>query len=184
MHDLTPKQRRFVDEYLVDLNATEAARRAGYSAKTARQSGSENLTRAKIQRAIAEAMQQRAKRVELDQDRVLRELAAVGMSNIDHYTVEPATGRVVLREGASEDAVRAVSSVKVKSRTDDDGNTEVETELKLWSKPVALKLLGQHLGMFVQRHELSGGLPAVEVVMQQAGPQSDRDADEEGDDDE
>lgn len=71
MTDLTPKQQRFVDEYLIDLNATQAAIRAGYSEKTAYSIGHENLRKPEIQKAITEAQQKRAKRVELSQDYVV-----------------------------------------------------------------------------------------------------------------
>ena len=68
---LTAKQSRFVEEYLIDLNATQAAIRAGYSKNTARQTGSENLTKPEIQNAIAEAVKARSERVEVAQDRVI-----------------------------------------------------------------------------------------------------------------
>lgn len=74
MSNLTPKQARFVAEYLVDLNATQAAIRAGYSEKTARQAGSENLSKPDIQEAIEEAQQARSKRTGIDQDEVVRGL--------------------------------------------------------------------------------------------------------------
>ena len=66
--DLTPKQRRFVEEYLLDCNATQAAIRAGYSANTAKQIGSENLSKPVLQEAIAAAQRARSERVEMDQD--------------------------------------------------------------------------------------------------------------------
>ncbi|MDR8106178.1 terminase small subunit [Burkholderia cenocepacia] len=74
MKKLTAKQQRFVDEYLIDLNASAAARRAGYSERTARVIADENLTKPDIQAAIAEAMKARAARTEIDQDRIVREL--------------------------------------------------------------------------------------------------------------
>lgn len=73
--DLTPKQQRFVDEYLVDLNASAAARRAGYAAKRADAMGHENLRKPDIAAAIQAAMQARAKRTQIDADWVLRRLA-------------------------------------------------------------------------------------------------------------
>ena len=63
---MTPKQQRFVEEYLVDLNATQAAMRAGYSAKTARQMASENLSKPDIQDAVAREQEARSKRLEID----------------------------------------------------------------------------------------------------------------------
>jgi phage terminase small subunit len=71
MPKLTAKQQRFVDEYLIDLNATQAAIRAGYSAKTAGQIGEQNLKKLEIQQAITERNEARQKRTEIDQDYVL-----------------------------------------------------------------------------------------------------------------
>ncbi|ACR15021.1 TerS [Burkholderia phage BcepIL02] len=71
---LTDRQQRFVDEYLIDLNATKAAERAGYSAKTAQEQSSRLLSKPHVQAAIAEAKARRAARVEIDQDRIVREL--------------------------------------------------------------------------------------------------------------
>ena len=72
---LTEKQRRFVDEYLIDLNATQAAIRAGYSVKTAREQASQNLTKLNIQQEISEKMAERSKRTGVNQDRIVLELA-------------------------------------------------------------------------------------------------------------
>lgn len=74
---LTPKQARFVDEYLIDLNATQAAIRAGYSARTAQQAGAENLSKPVIQAAIQAKQADRAARVELTTDFVVNELRAI-----------------------------------------------------------------------------------------------------------
>jgi phage terminase small subunit len=74
---LTPKQQCFVDEYLIDLNATQAAIRAGYSAKTAKAIGAENLTKPDIKAAIDAAMKDREARTEINQDAVLSDLDEV-----------------------------------------------------------------------------------------------------------
>jgi phage terminase small subunit len=74
---MTPKQRRFVEEYLIDLNATQAAIRAGYSEDTARSIASENLTKPDIQEAIARAMDARSKRTEITQDYVLQGICRI-----------------------------------------------------------------------------------------------------------
>lgn len=75
--NLTVKQRMFVEEYLIDLNATQAAIRAGYSAKTADQQGSRMLANVKVQQAIAERMAERSKRTGVNQDRVVLELSKI-----------------------------------------------------------------------------------------------------------
>ncbi len=77
MAKLTIKQQCFVNEYLIDLNATQAAIRAGYSAKTADAQGSRMLGNVKVQQAIAEAMAERSKRTGVNQDRVVLELAKI-----------------------------------------------------------------------------------------------------------
>ena len=74
MAGLTDKQQRFVEEYLIDLNATQAAIRAGYSEKTAKSIGQENLTKPDIQKAIEEAKNQVSKRTELTVDMVVNGL--------------------------------------------------------------------------------------------------------------
>jgi hypothetical protein len=86
---LTAKQQRFVDEYLIDLNATQAAIRAGYSEKTAYSIGNENLSKPEIAKAIEGAQTARAKRTEITADRVLTELGKLGFSNMQDYMPAP-----------------------------------------------------------------------------------------------
>lgn len=81
MPALTAKQQRFVEEYLVDLNATQAAIRAGYSERTARAMGAENLTKPDIAAAISAGQKNRAERVEIEADRVLQEVYAIAMAD-------------------------------------------------------------------------------------------------------
>lgn len=153
---LNDKQKRFVAEYLVDLNATQAAIRAGYSKKTAYSQGQRLLKHAEAARAIQEAKNARAARVGMTQDDVLRELQAIGQSDIRHYTIDD-FGEMKLADDAPDRAMRAVASVKKRIRTDEHGNVVgAETEFKLWDKPAALKMAGQHLGTFVDRHEITG----------------------------
>lgn len=85
--NLTPKQQRFVEEYLVDLNATQAAIRTGYSEHTAEVQGSRLLSKAKVREAVDAALKTRSERTELTQDWVLAELrnvhtAAMGDNNL------------------------------------------------------------------------------------------------------
>ena len=74
MANLTPKQQRFVEEYLIDLNATQAAIRAGYSEKTAKEIGSENLTKPNIAKAIQEAQESLSNKTQLTVDMVVQGL--------------------------------------------------------------------------------------------------------------
>lgn len=90
MAKLTAKQERFCTEYIIDLNATQAAIRAGYSVKTANRIASENLSKLDIQRKIQELQQERAERTEITQDRVLKELAGIGFAPITKGKIKAA----------------------------------------------------------------------------------------------
>ena len=140
---LTPRQRRFVDEYLLDLNGKQAAIRAGYSPKTAEVLASQTLRNPKVQAALAEAMAARAQRVELTQDTVLRELALLAQSDVTHYVIDQ-EGNVALRAGAPAGAMRAVSSLK-KRIVHTESAVIYETEIKLWNKPASVRMSGEHL---------------------------------------
>lgn len=155
---MNARQRRFVEEYLIDLNATQAAIRAGYSLRTARSIGAENLTKPDISTAIREAQDARSARTQVTQDRILEELAVVGFSNVWDYQIDE-QGNVALDANARPESIRAVASIKRKRRTipreDGDDIVEVETEIRLWDKPGVLRLAGQHLGMFTDKKEIT-----------------------------
>lgn len=141
MARLTEKQALFVEEYLVDLNATQAAIRAGYSEKTATEQASRLLTNVKVQEEIQRAMAQRSARTEITQDRVLQELAAIGFSRTTDFVKITADGRVKLTptDELTVEQGRAVASIK-------EGKHGVE--LRLYDKLGALHLIGRHIGMF------------------------------------
>ena len=146
MAKLTAKQQRFVDEYLIDLNATQAAIRAGYSAKTAEQQASRLLTNVKVQQEIAERMAERSKRTGINQDRVLQEIAKLALVNIDDV-VDLQTGRV--RPTASKEDLACIQSIKIKPTEFGE-----EREIKFYDKKGSLELAGKHLGMFKDKVDL------------------------------
>jgi phage terminase small subunit len=155
MAKLTPKQQRFVEEYLVDLNATQAAIRAGYSAKTAKEIGCENLTKPNIRACVDEALAERSKRTGINADRVLMELARLGFVNaVDVININEAT----VREEASRDDTAAIASVKVKTIPTEDGGEITEREIKLYDKTKNLELLGKHLGLFTDKLEVKASI--------------------------
>lgn len=175
MTKLTAKQQRFCDEYLIDLNATQAAIRAGYSPKTAEQLAYQLLQKTSVQYHIAELKKKREKRTEITQDSVLRELALIAFAKASDYakvvekdamievdgnmvpvldedgnpvkyrTVEP-----ILTDDLTEDQKKAIAVIK-KGR---DG-----FEIKPYSKIEALELLGKHLGMFTEKVEVKNSTP-------------------------
>ena len=140
---LTEKQQRFVDEYLIDLNATQAAIRAGYSAKTADQQGSRMLTNVKVQQEISKEMAERSKRTGVNQDRVVLELARIAFVKMTDVVNDEGE----IRPDATDDDLACIESVKYKRSDSDTGSSE-EREVKIASKLKALELLGKHLGMW------------------------------------
>ena len=143
MAKLTEKQRRFCDEYLIDLNATQAAIRAGYSAKTACEQGARLLANVKVQGTIAEHMAERSKRTGVNQDRIVRELAKIAFVNLTDIVDEE--GRI--RSNATDEDLSCLESIKYKESSSDTGDS-VEREVKIASKLKALELLGKHVGMW------------------------------------
>lgn len=144
MARLTEKQKRFVAEYLVDLNATQAAIRAGYSERTADRIGPELLGKTCVSAEIQRAIQARQKRTEVTQDMVLRELAAIGFAKASDYAQVDNNGvvRITPTEELSDTQRRALSGIK-------EGKYGIE--VSSYDKVKALELLGKHLGMFNER---------------------------------
>lgn len=137
---MTNKQEKFCQEYMIDLNATQAAIRAGYSPKTANEQAGRLLVNVSIQNRIAQLQAEQSRRTGISADRVLRELAKVAFANAGDIIDADAT----LKEDASPDDLAAVQSVRVKVF----GQDGVEREIKLADKLKALDLLGRHIGLF------------------------------------
>lgn len=137
MAKLTPKQQRFVDEYLIDLNATQAAIRAGYSEKTAKEIGAENLTKPNIQNAIQQAMSEREQRTQIGQDYVINTIVDTIERCKQARPVVDKGGEPVYIENADGEIVPAY-------------RFDASNVLK------GAELLGKHLGMFVDRKEITG----------------------------
>lgn len=156
---MTDKQRRFCDEYLIDLNATQAAIRAGYSPKSARDIGSENLTKPHIRACIEKAMAEQSKRTGVNADRVVRELARIAFVN---PTDVVNTDKATVLPGAAKDDTAAIASVKVKTSNSGTGKS-VEREIRFHDKNKALELLGRHLGMFNDKLNVNAEM-AVKIV--------------------
>lgn len=159
MAKLTPKQRRFIEEYLIDLNATQAAIRAGYSVKNAGKIGPELLGKTRIKEAIDRALAERSRRTGINQDRVLLELAKIAFLNpVDVINMDEAT----IRGDANREDTAAIFSVKVKTIPTPDGNI-VEREVKTYDKLKALEQIGKHLGMWKDNININAEV-AVQIV--------------------
>lgn len=136
---LTNKQKRFIQEYLIDLNATQAAIRAGYSEKTAYSIGQENLNKPEIQRGIAEAQNKRSERTQIKQDDVIRML----LENIEIASGKKAVIKTEIRKSEDGELV---------------GDDIAQFVYESSSVNRSLELLGKHLGMFSEKVEVSGDL--------------------------
>lgn len=154
---LSEQRQRFVDEYLIDLNGTQAAIRAGYSAKTANEQAARLLANVSIQQAISKAMAERSKRTGVNQDRVVLELAKLAFINAGDL-IDPKDASI--RPGASKEDLACIQSVKVKQSHSSKGNV-TEREVRLSDKMKALELLGKHLGMWNDKLDVNIAQPIV-----------------------
>ncbi len=155
---LTTKQKRFCEEYLIDLNATQAAIRAGYKQSDYTDTNANKLLEnTSVAETIAKAMAERSKRCGISQDRVVNELAKIAFLNASNL-INTEDGTV--RADATEDDLACIQSVKVKTSSSETGYSE-EREVKVGDKLKALELLGKHLGMFKDNVDVNLTVPVM-----------------------
>ena len=154
MDKLTDKQKRFVSEYLIDLNATQAAIRAGYSAKTAGRIGGENVQKPEIQKAISEAMSKQQERTELTADEVIADLREVR---------DICMGRKKIRviEVAKYEGEINTSEIEAKMIDPAGANK-------------ALELLGKHIGMFTDKMDMTSNGQTIQSGVLLMPPVADK----------
>lgn len=155
LQPLTARQMAFAVEYLIDLNGTQAAIRAGYSANGASVTGTRLLSDPSVAAMIEKAKAQRLTRTKITQDQVLNEMALLAMASVDHFFVDD-LGHLRPKPDAPEGIMAAIASVKRTVRIDEDDNITFTVEFKLWDKPGTLKLMGKHVGLFPDRMEHVG----------------------------
>ena len=152
---LTPKQKRFVDEYLIDLNATQAAIRAGYSPKTANEQGARLLANVSIAQTIQKAMQDREQRTEITQDRVLQEYARLAFYDPRKLFQPDGTPKPI--EALDDDTAAALAGLEVREEFEGAGENRAfvgyTKKYKLANKLGALDCLAKHLGLFEPKEE-------------------------------
>lgn len=151
---LTDKQKKFVEEYLLDLNATQACIRAGYSINRASEIAYQLLQKTTVQDAISSAMAERSRRTGINQDRIVQELARIAFVKITD--VVDSNGEI--KRNASDDDLACIESYKVKD-SDSVNGSSCEREIKFASKLKALELLGKHLGMWNDKLNVEFTLP-------------------------
>ena len=147
---MTPKQQRFVDEYLIDLNATQAAIRAGYSAKTAGQIGEENLRKPEIAAAVSEAKAKRAQETAVDAAWVLKRLAEEAVADLGDLMAEDGSLKpihewpLIWRQGL-------VAGIEVEDLFEGRGEDREKIgrvhKVKLSDRIKRIELIGKHVGV-------------------------------------
>jgi len=155
---LTPKQETFCLEYLKDLNATQAAIRAGYSEKTARHIASQNLAKLNIQHQIQKLNNTRIKEVKVDANFVLDELHKLANSNVAEMFDDK--GVLMHIKQMPEHIQKSIQSFDIEEEHKVDGAGEIVVttkmiRVKLWSKDRAIENLGKHLRLFIEKVEHS-----------------------------
>lgn len=154
MAKLSNKQKLFCDEYLIDLNVTQAAIRAGYSKKYSSDKAYKLLEKLEIKSYIDKKMKAREKRIEITQDMVINELAKIAFANTTDYVEVEDKGQYKMvntkpTKDLTPDQVAAIASIK-------QGANGIE--IKLHDKVRALEDIGRHLGMFKDKIEINGNI--------------------------
>jgi len=156
---LTDKQRRFCQEYIIDLNAKQAAIRTGYSHETAENQASRLLSYVKVQNEVAKLQKEKSKELKYDSKFVLKELLKQATFNIkDFINVK----QITLKDAKGENFVR--DYIHLKDWDNLDGtliseikqNKDLMIQVKFYDKQKALELIGRHLGMWIDKHEVTG----------------------------
>lgn len=166
--ELSDIERRFVEEYLVDCNATAAARRAGYRAADLKRQAYDTLHRPRVSEAIAEAQAERAARVEVQSDEVLREIKLFAMA--DPADLFDSDGVFLPISQMPPTIRRAIASFEIEElfEAGSDGKKFCigrTVKVKLWDKPKGLELLGKHLKLWAERQILEAGSSLESLVL-------------------
>lgn len=165
---LTARQQLFIVEYLKDRNATAAAERAGYSAKTARVQGPRLLLNVAIAEAVKQATGAQLARVEIDADDILRELARVAFLDprraYGSDPADPKRKRLLELHEMPEDVARAIGTFEVTSMGSEENGTQFLSKVKPCDKLKALELLGKNKRLFTDKVELSLDLTLEDLI--------------------
>lgn len=179
----TEKQKKFANEYLIDLNATRAYKKAYPNVKsdeTAAVNASKLLRNTKVSEYIEKRMKEREKRTEITQDMVIRELAAIGFANGTDYariverTMKDKFGNLIMDGNTGEPIKDKVVDFVLTNELPDEKKKAIAgikegangIEVKLNDKVKALELLGKHLGMFERLEEYKDALEKLDLILE------------------
>ena len=152
--ELLPRELRFIEEYVVDNVAARAARRAGYSPRSAAQRGCELLRRPEIRERIRVRIEARSRRLRLAADRALSEYARIAFADLRRYVVRDKNDELKLRalDELSDDEAAAVATFALGERA----------RLELHDKQRALQVIAQYLGLISKRRDRPPPVPLEE----------------------
>jgi phage terminase small subunit len=168
MSQLTDKQKRFCEEYIIDLNATQAAIRAGYSEKTAYSIGQENLKKPEIAEFLKKVQNELSERTKIKAEDVINELAKIGFSDIKNYYESDTNQKDITQ--LDNKFTAAVSSIKVTEMEGDKWSKTVK-EFKLHDKVKALEDLGKHLGIFEKDNKQKTPIVPPNIILNAGNPE-------------
>lgn len=158
---LTPKQKVFCEEYLIDLNGTQAAIRAGYSEDSAKEIASQNLTKLNIRSYIEQLKLDRSKRTTITADRVLKEIAKLAFFNMDNVLDED--GKTKDLKDWTRDDLAAVQEITEDNLKSEENTVMLRRKVKLSDKKSSLELLGKHLKLFTEVREIKGNIGITDL---------------------
>lgn len=147
----TEKQVRFIEEYMIDFNATQAAIRAGYAKKSAYSQGQRLLKNVEIQKALAQAINERSERLGISGDMVIKELASIAFADLGIISKWGPSGITLTHSDDLPEAHRRAVRQVSENRTINDNGESVNTQVKLYDKVKALELLGKHFALWDDR---------------------------------
>jgi len=149
---VTPKQKRFIDEYLIDLNATQAAIRAGYAESSAMDVGRRLVRKSPIQSEISRRQSQGQEKAIVTREQVLRELVAIGMSDVRKLYEEDGNLKPITElDDATAASIAGIETVTEVSGRGEDREVSYVRKVKRFDKNKALELLGRHLGLWEEK---------------------------------
>jgi phage terminase small subunit len=167
--ELTEKQKRFCEEWMIDMNSTQAATRAGYSARTANEQGARLLANVSVQGYINELRKKLSKKLEITQERVLKEYARIGFSDIRGYYNEDGSLKKIT--DLDDDAAAAIAGVEVDELWEPDGDggrkqVGETKKVKRWDKRAALDSICKVLGYNAPEKIEHSGDSFLDLLMQ------------------
>jgi phage terminase small subunit len=150
---LTTRERRFVCEYLIDGNGAAAARRSGYSARTARVIAWQNLAKPNIGVAVRAGLDLIMARCAINTEKVVHELSTIAFSNLLNYEFDDQGFVTIVEEGPPE-AIKALASITCKRVVTGQGAEIITSEIRLHDKLHAIEMLGRKLQLWTEKIEV------------------------------